>query len=650
VKVAAIRTNIGAGLRKFTLSYAVPTDLAPGLHTVLVKIHDLHSKNSSFTWRFTVGGAAPVTTTDAQMNYVIPSGSLPSAFVITLTALNNGGGHTYYMLDGGAQTTYVGPIPVPTPGVTPSMHTLEYWSVNAAGTVETHHTFTFFVQLLPRTFAQNHASPTSLGLICTTSGCHDSDLWTIHADSDAATTVAGIEYVGCALCHNTNPAMPATTNNCITCHGALVHGDHVVIASSGATSLGDCARAGCHPGNAVTQVHASCATCHGSANAVVIAAVEAGGHATCETCHAAGTGVLFPSHTALDAHALGGGACFGSTACHAYTDAAAFHMGTPSGCSACHVGTTAHTVSLTVGWANRCALVGCHPNLDATHDTVFGFFNASNASSHGAGVRTMFDGSQGIVLKDTLENTVTTEWDFPQSNVFWASNDASAPPTAIKGLNEDSVVTCFDCHSGDVNWFTGPHGASARWAIDANYPYPFKYAILGGGAGANSATNYSLNVKAEGSSQTTGAATPATVSAGVPASASGIKARIAANLGTVASPIRSTTRAPSTSLTPQVASTRSSAPSATTCTTRSPSAPLRRTTAGATRVRTPTRACTALTRVVLRATPTMSVGSTVAPTAPPATSLFRMAGASRACWSTATPVTTSSAAAGWAAS
>jgi hypothetical protein len=152
----------------------------------------------------------------------------------------------------------------------------------------------------------------------------------------------------------------------------------------------------------------------------------------------------------------------------------------------------------------------------------------------------MFDGSQGIVLKDTLENTVTTEWDFPQSNVFWASNDASAPPTAIKGLNEDSVVTCFDCHSGDVNWFTGPHGASARWAIDANYPYPFKYAILGGGAGANSATNYSLNVKAEGSSQTTGAATPATVSAGVPASASGIKARIAANLGTVASPIRST--------------------------------------------------------------------------------------------------------------
>ncbi len=280
-----------------------------------------------------------------------------------------------------------------------------------------------------------------------------------------------------------------------------------MIPSSGTPA---CTQAACHGTDVVIIHKAGCGECHASTDATVVAAIAAGS-ATCETCHGPLTGTLSSSHTNVAAHALGGGACFGSTACHAYTDAAAFHMGTPSGCRACHTGTVAATVAATAGWANRCALAGCHPNLDATHQEVFGFFDATNASSHGAGVRTMFDGSQGITLKDTEEDTVTTAWDFPDKNVFWASGDASAPPTAIKGLTSDSVVTCFDCHSGDVDWFTGPHGASARWAIDANYPYPFKYAILGS---SNATSN------------------PAAANFGVPPSASGIKARIASQIAT----------------------------------------------------------------------------------------------------------------------
>ncbi|MEI6624682.1 MAG: hypothetical protein WCP28_22565, partial [Actinomycetes bacterium] len=108
----------------------------------------------------------------------------------------------------------------------------------------------------------------------------------------------------------------------------------------------------------------------------------------------------------------------------------------------------------------------------------------------------------------------------PTRNVFWSADSTEAPSTAIKGLNSNSVVHCSDCHS-QMN-ASGPHGGSAAWNMDPNYPYPFKYAIVGGPAGANST---STPFRAGGGVT---AATPTTVTFGVPASASGIKARIAA--------------------------------------------------------------------------------------------------------------------------
>jgi len=60
--------------------------------------------------------------------------------------------------------------------------------------------------------------------------------------------------------------------------------------------------------------------------------------------------------------------------------------------------------------------------------------------------------------------------------VFWSANDAAAPPTAIKALTKDSVVTCQDCHTG-LN-ATGPHGAAQNWGIDPNYPGDYSYAEL----------------------------------------------------------------------------------------------------------------------------------------------------------------------------
>ena len=85
------------------------------------------------TASFTVADiTAPVTVSDALFAYV-------NSATITLTALDNPGGSgvatTYYRVDGGVQTAGTS-VTVSTLG----SHTLEFWSVDVAGNVETPHT------------------------------------------------------------------------------------------------------------------------------------------------------------------------------------------------------------------------------------------------------------------------------------------------------------------------------------------------------------------------------------------------------------------------------------------------------------------------------------------------------------------------------
>jgi len=82
-----------------------------------------------------VDTAAPVTVSNAVANYV-------SMAAITLSATDAGSGvaHTYYRLDGAAQVEGKA-IAVSALGA----HTLEFWSVDVAGNVETHKTATFTV-------------------------------------------------------------------------------------------------------------------------------------------------------------------------------------------------------------------------------------------------------------------------------------------------------------------------------------------------------------------------------------------------------------------------------------------------------------------------------------------------------------------------
>ncbi|MEI6623448.1 MAG: hypothetical protein WCP28_16245 [Actinomycetes bacterium] len=135
----------------------------------------------------------------------------------------------------------------------------------------------------------------------------------------------------------------------------------------------------------------------------------------------------------------------------------------------------------------------------ASRHRVSELVNPAAADATHPGAKTRFDGSQGPVLDWESEltttfsaatyfdgsagtytvgqvATVTAAWEFPTISVFWSSTSTEAPSTAIKGLNQDSVIHCSDCHS-QMN-ASGPHGGSAPWKMDANYPGQYRYAQL----------------------------------------------------------------------------------------------------------------------------------------------------------------------------
>ena len=420
-------------------------------------------------------------------------------------------------------------------------HTVNYsWSFNVLAT-----------PVPPGT--TSHAAP---AIACTVVGCHGGkDVATIHL------------AVGCTPCHAPG-ATPAT--NCTVCHGANGPADHQTHVTVSSASTPACTQAGCHAA-ALVGIHATCATCHDSTNATVVAAIAAGG-ATCETCH----GVQAVAHVPIGTAHTVSGSCFAST-CHG-TDVTKMHTNdfrgtgaTPPGCAACHGAgktpstncTTCHADTITphdfvsaharvqpllatnstacvachgsdiknvlpagnsvtgviehdgcschayFEARNKTACEGCHNGAHAPHGFTNGvsrgegWFAASghNTANFGTiGAKSKFDGTQGVTLKweseiasSTLNSayqtalgvsslaagqvgTLTTTWTFPTVNVFWSANDAAAPPTAIKALTKDSVVTCQDCHTG-LN-ATGPHGAAQNWGIDPNYPGDYSYAEL----------------------------------------------------------------------------------------------------------------------------------------------------------------------------
>ncbi|KUK47554.1 MAG: Glycoside hydrolase family 18 [Actinobacteria bacterium 66_15] len=161
-------------------------------------------------------------------------------------------------------------------------------------------------------------------VFCTDSGCHDTNLASIHIDG-----VSG----GCVYCHDTAPL-----RDCESCHNGqrapVGHAStHPALTSEGGEA---CTQSGCHTAG-VVELHTACVSCH--VTGVYVAAQ------TCEDCHA----FAEQEHAGVAAHTVSG-TCFGAN-CHG-TDVTRMHAidfrasgEEPPGCAACHNETVAPSVT-----------------------------------------------------------------------------------------------------------------------------------------------------------------------------------------------------------------------------------------------------------------------------------------------------------------
>ena len=259
-----------------------------------------------------------------------------------------------------------------------------------------------------------------------------------------------------------------------------------------------------------------CTSCHGTSYETKPAMGP-----DCYSCH--GDSVYdIPAHGLLGTHDVPV-VSIACTACHG-TDLATVHQ--PVGC-VCHSqvplypgGPSFSQEFASLITAGNAECTDCHEGEYAAH----GFEDEHNASGHSTtyygkkGVFEKFDGSTGnpTLLAEaersfasitdtwlveagfafaqrpagwaagsfvaTLATTpMTTKWDFPTAQVFWAVGDGGNATDAMEGLTKDSVITCEDCHTGLVAYeVPGPHGANspAMKGLDPDYPGEYAMAEL----------------------------------------------------------------------------------------------------------------------------------------------------------------------------
>jgi hypothetical protein len=291
-----------------------------------------------------------------------------------------------------------------------------------------------------------------------------------------------IHKLGCAECHGSSvaivkAAIAAGGATCETCHILLVSDIHAPGDASHVVS-GACYNSLCHARTDVADIHTmgddppGCTACHATAATPSL---------VCANCHANVATV----HDFVHANASGtkSDTC---TACHG-TDLPSVHDGSFTGQANlgcfCHTGSLFNLSSTMAPLlaAGQAECLDCHKDPHAPHA-----FNMK-ASGHNTltfgtvGAYTKWDGSEGVVVKDSTNTTITQEWPLPTSDVFWSQVDYTksspttdaAPATANTTVGWDSVITCEDCHTGlNALEVAGPHGANvaANFGLDPNYP------------------------------------------------------------------------------------------------------------------------------------------------------------------------------------
>ena len=354
--------------------------------------------------------------------------------------------------------------------------------------------------------------------------CHGTDIPSAH------------EAVGCT-CHTATylndlmaPLLAAGEAECLDCHTdpmdpAAAHPYHVgahetletaiEINSAGCVSChGSDLMAVLPEGNPVTGVseHNYC-SCHEYG--------EAEDQQACEDCHVSpmDATATYPyhvgDHSTLEA-GIAGTVSSACVSCHGTNlldvDAGSLHLAGE------HKGCLCHAYGEAIPDNDEC--VDCHSDTYAPHGFVDGFGHTGegweaagghNTSSFDVrGATEKFDGSEGVTLyweshitSASLsatwevepgfqwatapdgwagqpiaagdEGVVSTDWEFPEVNVFWEVGDPAAPEDALF-LDATSVVTCQDCHTGLAA--AGPHGADDNWALDPDYPADYSMGEL----------------------------------------------------------------------------------------------------------------------------------------------------------------------------
>jgi len=346
----------------------------------------------------------------------------------------------------------------------------------------------------------------------TCGSCHQMDIVNEHARGHV-----GLGKDACIECHNESETTiravldswpeRETSEACATCHDGM----HDAIGTAHRAKQTGCVTSGCHSTSDVRILHKSvgCAIagCHSRTGAIAGSRMTCGGTGGA-ACHTGANLDAIHSSPHGDASGSVSGAC---TACHGSTVVSA---------SPGHTGCSCHTYAAASDGDIRDAIesgdgecADCHLGGHAAHN----FAPAANtnlASGHNTTTYDVNGGAEhfgvgGIVVKDSFGDTIEQHWPRPTVGVFWSQtivvnpdgttepvtsdftgslNPTDSPDVAMgqrtraDGTNVDlsdkirtdigwdSIVTCYDCHTG-LKGLVGPQGANAAsYGLDPNFP------------------------------------------------------------------------------------------------------------------------------------------------------------------------------------
>ena len=331
----------------FKVTYAVPSALGVGTHTVRVGITDLKGNSFSYGWSFKVAEAPllPMPTTgtacaDCHATYAAshPMTNCPACHGPSSPTRPNGEPMNIYSAsEHSAHTTACATGTCHRGGGT-FPHVLEtdcaHCHDGSIGGIPGGHSLAT---------EGYHDSTTPF---CIASGCHVSSLTLEHYRR----VVDGVR-LSCGTCHaSTDPAVRAAitgkVTTCTACHD-FSDSQHPVPAQAHVTPAILCTDGGCHAGNAAQVHNGKCRACHGTTPVTTT---------TCTDCHAPHDHNATPTDAVIRIN----GASYGPYACstcHESSDLVVIHAGGDA-CAKCHAG--ADVAASATPWLGGCAQGDCH--------------------------------------------------------------------------------------------------------------------------------------------------------------------------------------------------------------------------------------------------------------------------------------------------